>query len=82
MPPPPPPPRSSAQTALISAEVMAPPRRRAARFTAEEDSVLLTAVRERNTKWEAIKGLADSGEQYAALARFGAGQLCTRFQNL
>ena len=50
------------------------------RFTAEEDSALLCAVRVRGTKWTKIVGsLVDSGEQYAALARFGAQQLAMRF---
>ena len=53
---------------------------RSRRFTAEEDSALLSAVRVRGTKWTEIVGsLADSGEQHAALARFGAQQLGKRF---
>ncbi|MDC0510984.1 hypothetical protein OAN61_01100, partial [bacterium] len=52
-------------------------------FTAEEDSALLSAIRVRGTKWTKIVGsLVDSGEQYAALARFGAGQLARRFAHL
>ena len=56
---------------------------RSRRFTAEEDSALLSAVRVRGTKWTEIVGsLVDSGEQYAALARFDAAQLCHRFAHL
>ena len=52
-------------------------------FTPEEDSALLSAVRVRGTKWTEIVGsLVDSGEQYAALARFDAAQLCHRFAHL